>query len=187
MKVKMEFLELAGARYSVRKFDGTKPVEKEKLDKILEAGRIAPTGCNYQPQRILVIQNKEKLEALRKATPYIYGAPVVLVLCYDWKEVWSGRGGKEGGDVDCTIVGTQMMYEAEEQGLGTLWVGSFDPEALREIAGIPEFLEPSMMMDIGYRREDCHPARSLHFNRKPLSETVFYENFEGAVPGKDNH
>ena len=78
----MDFLELAKTRYSCRSFS-SKKVEKEKLEKILEAGRIAPTAVNYQPQRILVLQDPEKLEKLKECTKYGWGAPVIMIICYD--------------------------------------------------------------------------------------------------------
>lgn len=79
----MNFLELArDERYSVRKFKA-QAVEKEKLEYILEAGRISPTACNYQPQRILVIESEAAHEKLKQCTSWNFGAPVVLMICYD--------------------------------------------------------------------------------------------------------
>ena len=75
----MTFENLVKERYSVRKFD-ERPVEKEKLDKILEAGRLAPTGCNYQPQRIVVVQG-EDLEKMAACTPMRFGQTAVLLVC----------------------------------------------------------------------------------------------------------
>jgi nitroreductase len=119
----MEFEELARNRYSLRKFS-PKPVEKEKLDLILEAGRLAPTACNYQPQRILVIKSEEALAKLKKCTPYVFDAPTALLVCYDGKVSWKrGYDGKESGDIDASIVGTHLMMEAAQLGLGTTWVG----------------------------------------------------------------
>ena len=116
----MNFLELAkDKRYSVRKFKA-QAVEKEKLDYILEAGRVAPTACNYQPQRILVIENEAAHEKLKQCTSWYFGAPVVLMICYDKSTCWKNKtNGTFGGDVDASIVTTQMMLAAAELGLGT--------------------------------------------------------------------
>ena len=77
----MSFSELAEQRYSVRKYD-SRPIEQEKMQKILEAGRLAPTAVNYQPQRILVVQG-EAMETMKGCSPCLYGAPVAMVVCYD--------------------------------------------------------------------------------------------------------
>ena len=78
----MDFLQLAKDRFSERRFD-SRPIEQEKLDRILEAGRIVPTACNYQPQRFVVIKSNEALSILDKVTSYRYNAPVVILVCYD--------------------------------------------------------------------------------------------------------
>ena len=89
----MDFLTLAKKRYSVRAYTGQK-VEKEKLDKILEAGRVAPTAKNLQEQHIYVVQSEKGLEAIDKATPCRYQAPVVLVVAYNKNNVFTYPGGK---------------------------------------------------------------------------------------------
>ena len=83
----MTFMELAKERYSVRKFSD-KPIEKEKLDAILEAGRIAPTGHNYQPYRVYVLQSPEALEKIRGLTRCAFNAPVVLMVTVRKDEEW---------------------------------------------------------------------------------------------------
>ena len=90
----MDFLELAKSRYSCRSFLD-KEVENEKVLKILEAGRVAPTAVNYQPQRILVLQEKEELEKLSECTRYGWNAPLIMIVCYDknisWKRKFDNR------------------------------------------------------------------------------------------------
>jgi nitroreductase len=171
----MSFAELVKARYSVRKFD-SKPIEPEKLELILEAGRLAPTGCNYQPQRILVLQG-EALERSLDCTPFKYGQQAVLVVCYDQTESWKSRTGREIGDVDGTIVLTQMMYQAQELGLGSLIVGMYKEPMLRERFNIPENYVIVSLLMLGYPAEDCQPHPQLHFQRKELEKTVFYGSF----------
>ena len=125
----MEFAQLVRQRYSVRKFD-PRPVETEKLASILEAGRLAPTAVNYQPQRILVIQG-EDMEKMKGCSPCLYGAPLAMVVCYDKQASWKSRSGREIGDVDAGIVLTQMMYQAEALGIGSLIVGIYKENLLR--------------------------------------------------------
>ena len=172
----MAFSDLVKQRYSVRKYDA-RPVEQEKLTAILEAGRLSPTAVNYQPQRILVVQG-EDMTNMQGCTPCIYGAPVALVICYDKQASWKSRSGREIGDVDGGIVLTQMMYQAEELGLGSLIVGIYKEALLRERFSIPENLEIVALLMLGYASDDCEPHPQFHASRKPIEETVFYGSFE---------
>lgn len=171
----MSFSDLVKARYSVRRFD-SREIEKEKLLAILEAGRLAPTGCNYQPQRILVLRG-EDLERFEGCSPCRYGAPVVLAVCYDNTVSWKSRTGRDIGDVDGTIVLTSMMYQAQELGIGSLMVGMYKEPLLRERFSIPENYEIVCLLMLGYPDEACEPHPQLHESRKPLEETVFYGSF----------
>lgn len=167
----MTFLELAQKRYSVRKFSN-KPVEREKLDKILEAGRVAPTACNNQPQSILVLQSAQALEKLKKCTPCHFDAPTALIVCYDNTTSWKRHfDKKDHGDIDASIVCAHMMFEAVEMGLGATWVCHFDPQAVIREFSLPENIVPSSILPLGYAAEDAEPA-PLHAQRKSLGETV---------------
>ena len=172
----MSFSELVKQRYSVRKYD-SRTIEPEKLAAILEAGRLAPTGVNYQPQRILVVQG-EDMEKMKGCSPCIYGAPVVMVVCYDKNESWKSRSGRDIGDVDGTIVMTQMMYQAEELRIGSLIVGIYKEPLLRERFAIPENLSIVALLVMGYAADDCAPHPEFHASRKPMEETVFFGSFE---------
>ena len=87
----MDFLELAKNRYSERFFD-QRPIEQEKLDRILEAGRVVPTACNYQPQKFYLIRSEEGRAKLKTVTPFHYNAPLMILVCYDAGEVWTNPG-----------------------------------------------------------------------------------------------
>ena len=108
----MELFELAKARYSVRKF-ADKPVEEEKLQKVLAAGACAPTAKNQQPQKIYVLESPEAIAAIREITTMAFDAPMVLVLCGNpgagWVNPFNNRSSCE---MDCSIVCTHMMQEA---------------------------------------------------------------------------
>lgn len=171
----MSFSQLVRQRYSVRKFD-PRPIEQEKLEQILESGRLAPTAVNYQPQRILVLQGKA-LEQLRECTPCMYGQTAALVVCYDKTESWKSRSGREMGDVDATIAMTQMMYQAEDLGIGSLIVGIYKEAPLREHFRIPEHYEIVSLLMLGYSAADCEPHPQLHFERKPAEQTIYYDTF----------
>lgn len=173
----MDFLELAKQRYSCRMFSN-KEVEKEKIDLILEAARVAPTGRNFQPQRILVLTEKEELEKLSACTQYGWGAPVIMVICYDKNVSWKRKqDGAEGGEVDASIVTTHMMLEAQNLGLGTTWVGSFAPDKLKEVYEFPENLEPVAILPIGYPADDAHPS-DLHSQRNDIEQIVYWNKIK---------
>ena len=172
----MDFLELAKERYSCRSFS-EKVVEKEKIDKILETARLAPTACNYQPQRLLVLSSDEQLQKLNNCTQYGWNAKLVIIIFYD-KEVSYKRDkyeNKEFGEIDASIVTTHMLLEVQSLGLGTTWVGSFDPEKLIKTYDIPSNLVPVAILPIGYPSQDAHPSK-LHEQRNEISDFVYFEN-----------
>ena len=171
----MSFAQLCQERYSVRKYD-SRPIEPEKLEMILNAGRLAPTAKNFQPQRILVVQG-EDLEKMQGCTPCLYGQTAICVVCYDKEVSWKSRSGREIGDVDGGIVLTSMMYQAQELGIGSLVVGIYKEEVLRERFNIPANYEIVALLMLGYPAEDAAPHEVLHFTRKELSETVSYGSF----------
>lgn len=170
----MEFMKLAAQRYSVRKFSDA-PVEPEKLSAVLEAGNIAPTAKNLQPQRIYVLNSAEALEKVDGLTRCRFGAPVVLLIAYDADEDWKNplEEGIHAGQQDASIVATHIMLAATEAGLGTCWVNLFPNSQANEAFGLPESIMPVLLMPIGYAAPDAKPSR-LHDERKPLEETVTY-------------
>ena len=174
----MEFTELAAKRYSVRKFLQQK-VEQKKIDVILEAGRLAPTAHNFQPQRILVIQSEEGLAKVKECTKSHFHAPLVFLICYDKETCWVNFQGRKEGIVDASIVTTHMMYAAEQLGLGSTWVGAFHADKAIEVFNIPSNLEPVAMLPVGYPAESAQPS-PLHYERFPIEKTVFYDTFNGA-------
>ena len=172
----MDFLTLAKERYSCRYFSDKK-VEQEKINKILEAARLAPTGRNSQSQRILVLTDETELNKLSGCTSYGWNAPLVMIICYDKNECWHRDiDDFDGGAQDICIVTTHMMLEVTDLGLGSTWVGAFDPFKAREIYNIPENLEVAAILPIGYPSESAHPSR-LHNDRKPIEEIAFYNKF----------
>ncbi len=168
----MDFLELIRERYSCRSFSN-KEVETEKIEKILEAARLAPTARNLQQQRILVLTEEEQLKKLSICTQYGWNAPIVMILFYD-KNISYKRDkfdNKEFGDIDVSIVTTHMMLEAQNLGLGTTWIGSFDPQKVVETYDIPANLIPVAILPIGYPTNESGPSK-LHFQRKEIADFV---------------
>jgi nitroreductase len=170
----MNFDVILAERYSVRNFEQV-PVEPEKISLILEAARNAPTAANRQPQRILVVTRKEGLKKVDRCTPCRFGAPLVLIICYDKNEGWVRKFDGEGsGLVDASIATTQMMLRATDIGLGSTWVMHFDPAATREAFKLPENLVPAAMLMVGRPAPDAVPA-DFHHIRHPLEKLVFFE------------
>jgi nitroreductase len=172
----MNFLELAKKRYSVRDYASQK-VEEEKLAQILEAGRVAPTAANRQPQRLLVVQSEEGLQKLKKAAK-TFGAPLAIIVCGNRDKVWVRPYDKKSAlDIDASIVTDHMMLKATELGLGTVWVCYFNPQIVREEFHIPDQLEPVNILIIGYAAGEAKSPERHQTERKPLQETVRYESF----------
>ena len=172
----MSFSHLVKQRYSVRKYD-SRPIEPEKLIAILEAGRLAPTAVNYQPQRILVLNTDESIEKLRTCTRSHFGAPTALLVCHNTAESWVRRhDGALASPVDAAIVTTHMMLAAHNEGVGCCWVMNFDPTAMRQTFAIPQGIEPLALLVMGYPAEDAKPIE-MHFRTRPMEETVVWEHF----------
>ena len=171
----MDFLEMTKNRCSERRFS-PRPVEQEKLDRILEAGRVAPTAVNRQPQRFYVIRSEEARAKLRSVTRFHYNAPLTVLVCYDEDVVCHmpddrGYDDYNTGDQDCSIAATSMMFEAEEQGVHTLWVRGFDSVSVSQVFGLPKNMKPVMMLVMGYPADDAKP-NNWHFVRNPISDFV---------------
>lgn len=170
----MGFMDLAKARYSVRKFS-EKPVEQEKLDLLLEAGNIAPTAKNQQCHRIYVIRSEEALKKLAQYTPCIYGAGTVLMFAYNTEEQYVNADDPavQSGPQDASIVATHIMLEAAELGLGTCWVNRFLKTEAEKAFNLPEEEKAVLLMPVGYIAEGCGPSER-HGKKKAIEETVKY-------------
>lgn len=154
----MDFGRLAAERYSVREFTPA-PVEEEKLRKILEAARVAPTAVNFQPQKLYVVKSPEALARLTAIRP-VFGAPLAVIVCYDDTRSWknSRDAGHDSGEVDAAIVTTHMMLQAWELGIGSCWIGAFQPSAVAEAFGIPANEHPVAILPLGYPADGCRPS-----------------------------
>ena len=162
----MKFSELCLSRFSARSYT-EKSVEHEKLDAVLEAGRLAPTAANKQPQKIIVVKDTNKLSEAAD----IYGAPLALVVCADKNTAWKRPfDGKNTADIDAAIVTDHMMLAAADLGLDSVWICYFKPDILRRILNIPDSLEPINILAIGYSGEK--PAKKV---RKTLDELVVWD------------
>jgi nitroreductase len=169
----MDFLDLARKRYSVRSYKRD-PVEKAKLERILEAGRLAPTAVNIQPFQLLVVHTAgREAELLQIYNKQLFvQPPLVICACGIPGKNWVRKDGKNYNDVDVAIVMDHLILAATAEGLGTCWIAAFDPAATKEVLGLPVGVEPLAFTPLGYAADDP-PAKK----RKPLSELVRYEKW----------
>jgi nitroreductase len=169
----MGFLELAKQRYSVRAYKSD-PVEDDKLQKVLEAARLAPTACNLQPFQFIVIHTKGKEAELRRiySAPWFVQAPIVICACGMPSESWVRKDGENYCDVDVTIAMDHLILSAADLGLGTCWIGAFNSEAAREVLGLPDDVKPIAFTPLGYPADE--PKRK---SRKAIDEIVRYEHW----------
>ena len=168
----MEFSQVIRDRFSVRKY-AERPIEEETLQAILEAGRIAPTAANKQPQRVYVIRSAEGLEKIRALTRCAFNAPVVLLFTVDENEQWRSplEEGFTSGHQDVSIVATHMMLAAWDLGVGSCWVNFFPNTATRDAFGIPENEKAVLLLPLGYPAEGAAPA-PMHSVKKDMAALV---------------
>jgi len=170
----MDFYESVRRRYSVRAYRD-RPVEQEKLDRILEAARLAPSARNFQECRFVVVRDKEKRSRLMEAAygqRFVGEAPVVIACCSD-TDKGVMKCGHARYTIDSGIAIEHLVLAAVAEGLGSCWIGSFQPEKVREVLDIPEHIEVVELLPIGYPAEGSKPVKG----RKPMEEIVCYESW----------
>lgn len=162
----MDFLDLAKARYSCRNYLA-KEVEEDKIKKILEAARLAPSACNNQPLRIII--TKDNLKEL-EITKFDFKAPLTLICLCDTTKAWTRRrDNKNYGVVDTTLAMMQMMLEATNLGLATCFIGAFDEAKIKSVYNLGDNLEVVGLLSLGYSNDSPSP---MHSERKDISELL---------------
>ncbi len=167
----MEFEEIIRKRTAVRKYSDNK-LEKEKLDKILEAGRLAPTAKNNQPFKFYVITSEEGLENIDKASPCRYNAQTVLLICGNKEEAFH-KNEYSTYEMDCSIATTHMMLEATNLNVDSTWVEMFDKEMIIKLFELSDDITPVCLLMLGYKSQDC-PENESHKIRKDIKDLVVY-------------
>ncbi|MGI6222060.1 MAG: nitroreductase family protein [Prevotella sp.] len=166
----MKFLDLVNKRFSVRHFS-TEPVSEEQLNAVLEAVRLAPSACNKQPWKFLIVRSEEAKARLRQCynRDWFTTAPMYIVCLRDARTEWVRPDDqKPHGDIDVAIATEHLCLAAAEQGLGTCWVCNFDVKRYHELFPM-EGYEPVALIPIGHPTPDCpHPAKI----RKDLQEII---------------
>jgi Nitroreductase len=167
----MEYWELIQNRHSVRAYKSD-PVEDEKILKIVESARLAPTAANKQPFKIYVIKTAACREELKRIynRDWFVNAPIVICICAEPNSAWVRKDGKCYSDVDCAIAMDHMILTATDLGLGTCWIGAFDIKAAREVLNLEDNMEPVAFTPVGYT--EAHEFKKV---RKGLNDIVIYK------------
>ncbi len=170
----MDVLEAIKKRRSIRNYLD-KPVEKAKLDSILEAARLSPSAVNFQPWHFIVVKNAEAKQRLCKAytRSWFAKAPIIIVTCAVPEKAWKRSDGEEFWKIDAAIAMQDMMLAATAEGLGTCWIGAFDESKAREALEVPANVRIVALMPVGYAGE--HP--SVVTDRKGVKEIVHYDKW----------
>ncbi len=169
----MELTELIKQRYSVRAYRN-EPVAEAKLNRILEAARLAPSACNLQPYQIIVIHSAGREDELLRIYPreWFVQAPLILCVCGQPRNAWARKDGRNYFETDAAIAMDHMILAAASEGLGTCWIAAFDADAAREVLRIPADVEPLLFTPLGYAADQAGPKE-----RRRLSSLVRYETW----------
>ncbi len=169
----MEVFEAIQQRYSVRRYR-PQPVEAEKLERILEAARLAPSAGNRQEWRFVVVTDEQTRQQLMEAASgqaFVGQAPVVIAACAETDER-AMKCGQLSYPIDVAIALEHIALQATEEGLGTCWVGAFDEAAVKQILDIPQAIRVVELMSLGYPADQPKPKQRL-----ALDEIVFHEKW----------
>ena len=178
-----KILELITSRQSDRKYSN-KPVEKEQINRIVEAGRMAPSACNAQPWKFIVVTNPELIKLLAEAASakilgmnsFVRQAMAIIVIVREKANFSSKIGGtiknKDYSLIDIGIASENICLQARAEGLGSCMIGWFDEDGVRKILGIPQSKRVLLMITLGYSLSDQRTKR-----RKPREEVVSYNKY----------
>ena len=158
------------SRRSIRAYVEGKEVEKEKIIKLLKAGMAAPSTCNLQTWEFIVVTEKEMVDQLKGTITYgDYNAPMAMVICGNTVNIpWQDEDWK----IDCSAAVENMMIAATSMGLGSVWIGSFDMEALRKLLAIPAHISVMSVVYFGYPNEQKEPGTKYN------EEAVYWQKYD---------
>jgi nitroreductase len=178
-----EILDLIKSRQSDRKYSN-KPIEQEKLDRIIEAGRMAPSACNAQPWKFIIVTDPDLVEDVAKAASapllgmntFVAQAPVQIVIVREKPNLTSKIGAnikdKDYSLIDIGIASENICLQAEAEGLGSCMLGWFDESLVKKLLGVPKDKRVELIITLGYSLSDKREKR-----RKPTEETVSYNKY----------
>jgi len=164
----MNFYDVIKTRRSVRGYKPD-PVDDRVVDRILDAALRAPSAANRQPWHFVVVRDEAVRLKLKEAYSqnWFWSAPVIVCACGIPKKAWKRSDGKNYVDIDVTIAMEHLILAATAEGLGTCWIGAFQPDVVKEALDLPDGAEPLAMTPLGYPADEPKPTE-----RKPRKETV---------------
>jgi nitroreductase len=169
----MDFFDLIQNRESIRNYDPSRPVPREILERILNAGRLAPTACNIQPFKFLVISSPAMLEKVRACyhREWFKEAPHILIVVGYKDQAWTrSHDGYNSIETDMTIAMDHLILAAENEGIGTCWIENYIPEVLRKALELKENEVVFSITPLGYQKAGFKKAGNK--KRKTLDEVV---------------
>lgn len=169
----MEFYKVIKTRQSVRNYDPNKPIEDAVLNRVLEAGRLAPSAANKQPYYFLIIKSPEPLKKAKECygQPWFKDAPCVIAIVGKFNEAWNRKYDNYNPlETDLAIAMDHIILAATNEGLGTCWIAAFDPAILRKALNLPDDEKVYTISPLGYPKSDF--IRNKNKIRKSLTEIV---------------
>ena len=180
----MSFIDLTNKRYSVRNYKNT-PVAHKKLNRCVEAARLAPSACNSQPWKFIIVDDPELLNELAKAAfegildfnHFAFKAPALILIVSERQKTFAKFGGivkrKNFRQMDIGIAAEHFCLQAAEEGLGTCMLGWFNEKKVKKILSIPKLKRVELMISVGFSADDNVP----HKKRKDVDEILSYNKY----------
>lgn len=171
----MEFYNLISTRESVRNYNPDRSVPKEILERILDAGRLAPSACNIQPYKFLVISSSEYLEKVKACynRQWFKDAPHILIVIGQRNQAWTRSYDSYNSiETDVAIALTHLILAAENEGVGTCWIAAYDPEILKGALNLSENQTIYGITPLGYPKPGY--KKTLNKKRKTLEDIAEY-------------
>jgi len=169
----MTYYELIERRESLRNYDPNRPVPKDVLLRILNAGRLAPSACNLQPWTFLLVSSPDMLSKVRTCYrgAWFHDAPHILAVKGRRKEAWIRRwDGYNSLETDLTIAMDHLILAAEYEGVGTCWIAAFDPKILYPALNLEKGEEIFAITPLGYPQPGFN--KEGRKSRKPFEEVA---------------
>ncbi len=180
----MSFIDLANKRYSVRNYKNT-PVPQEKINRCIEAARLAPSACNSQPWKFIAVDDPKFIKELAKAAfegildfnHFAFKAPVLVLIVSERQKAFAKFGGivkrKNFSLMDIGITAEHFCLQATEEGLGTCMLGWFNEKKVKKILSIPKLKRVELIISVGFSADDNIP----HKKRKSVDEILSYNKY----------
>ncbi len=180
----MGFLDLANKRYSVRNYKNT-PVPQEKINRCIEAARLAPSACNSQPWKFIVVDDIKFIKELAKAAfegildfnHFAFEAPVLVLIVSERQKTFAKFGGivkkKNFSQMDIAIAAEHLCLQAAEEGLGTCMLGWFNEKKVKKSLSIPKLKRVELIISVGFSADKNIPRKK----RKSIDEILSYNKY----------